>query len=140
MAHREGHDGAIERCQEQREHDGPNDEQGTATTFVTSRSTLDPQALDRFRAAQEAEAPGTAAAVIETAREALAGTLTDLFLISAVVMAVALVMAAFLPRVRARTRAEIMQEAASGSGEAAVASPNAPVQGEAGSGSFGPES
>jgi len=101
---------------------------------------LDPQALERFRAAQEAEAPGTAAVVIETAREALAGTLTDLFLISAVVMGVALVMAAFLPRVRARTRAEIVQEAASGSGEAAGASPEVPAEGEGESSAFEPES
>ena len=76
------------------------------------QTLLDPDALERFRASVEATAPGTADAVIDTARGVLGGTLTDLYVIAAVVMTVALVIAAFLPPVRARTRAELMREMA----------------------------
>ncbi len=84
---------------------------GMETLMRRPQTLLDPEALERFRASVEATDPGTADAVIETARGALAGTLTELFLIGAGVMALALVIAAFLPSVRARTSAELVRDA-----------------------------
>ena len=84
---------------------------GMETLMRRPQTLLDPEALERFRASVEATDPGAADAVIETARGALAGTLTELFLIGAGVMALALVIAAFLPSVRARTSAELVRDA-----------------------------
>ena len=85
---------------------------GYDTLKQRPQTLLDPDALERFRASVEATAPGTADAVIDTARGVLGGTLTDLYVIAAVVMTLALVIAMFLPPVRARTRAELMREMA----------------------------
>ena len=84
---------------------------GFETLKQRPQTLLDPEALERFRASVEATDPGAADAIIETARGALAGTLTELFLIGAGVMALALVIAAFLPSVRARTSAELVRDA-----------------------------
>ena len=69
------------------------DELREAPQILLSRETLAP-----FRESLEADAPGTAAMVIGTARDALAGTITDLFQIAALMMVAALVATLFLPR------------------------------------------
>ena len=97
-------------------------------SFAQLKSTpqilLDRDRLAAFEASIEAQAPGTAAEVIGTARAALAGTITDLFLIAAVVMAVGLVAALFLPKLRFQTQQELITEMrASGDGPAATRSP-----------------
>lgn len=87
---------------------------------------LSPEALDRFRAEVEAKAQGTAEGVIVLAREALGVTVTDLYLIAAVIMGVGLVLAAFLPVIHSRMEAvresavevggpEVVSESAGGS-------------------------
>ena len=81
------------------------------------QALLDPAEVAAFRASVEADAPGTADAAIETARVALAGAITDLFLIAGVILALAIPIALFLPAVRARTRDDIMQEIAAARAE-----------------------
>ena len=80
---------------------------------------LSPEALDQFRAEVEATAPGTAEGVIEVARSALGVTVTDLYLIAAVIMGVGLVVAMFLPVIHSRLEA-VRESAAGESGPAAV--------------------
>ena len=77
----------------------------------TPQILLDPNRLDQFRAGVEAEAPGTSAAVVSAAREALGTTVTELFLISAVVILLAVIVPFFLPKIRTSTREELMEEA-----------------------------
>ena len=72
---------------------------------------LNPDALQGFRAQLEEQAPGSADAVIQTAREALAVPVTDVFLYGAIVMAIVLAIAVVLPRVRFQTQEEMMATA-----------------------------
>lgn len=83
---------------------------------------LNPDRLAQFRASLEAETPGSADAVIETARNALSGTITDLFMIGAAVMLVALAVMPLMPRMRVRTRADMLAaaEANASTGEASA--------------------
>ena len=109
---------------------------------------LEPESLAAFRESVEVDAPGTAAGVIETARAALAFSITDLFFIAAAAMLIGLGVAFFLPRIRARRREELLAEtpdegaeespagpADSGQQEPpAAAAPAAPPSGGGGSG------
>ena len=81
------------------------DELREAPQILLSRETLAP-----FRESLEADAPGTAAMVIGTARDALAGTITDLFQIAALMMVAALVATLFLPPIRQQRREELLAE------------------------------
>ncbi|MCY3887678.1 MAG: MDR family MFS transporter [Chloroflexi bacterium] len=81
------------------------DELREAPQILLSRETLTP-----FRESLEADAPGTAAVVIGTARDALAGTITDLFQIAALMMVAALVATLFLPAIRQQRREELLAE------------------------------
>ncbi len=69
---------------------------------------LSPDRLVEFTAVIEQRAPGTSEAVINTAREALAVPVTDVFMYAAAVMLVALVVAILLPRVQFHTQEEMM--------------------------------
>ncbi|MXX31864.1 MAG: MFS transporter [Chloroflexi bacterium] len=72
---------------------------------------LNPEALQGFRQQLEQQSPGSADAVIQSAREALAVPVTDVFLYGAIVMAVVLAIAVILPRMRFQTQEEMMAEA-----------------------------
>ena len=72
---------------------------------------LNPEALEGFRQQLEQQSPGSADAVIQTAREALAVPVTDVFLYGAIVMAIVLAIAVVLPRVRFQTQEEMMANA-----------------------------
>ncbi len=71
---------------------------------------LEPESLAAFRESVEVDAPGTSTVVIETARAALAFSITDLFFIAAVAMLIGLGVAFFLPRIRERRREELLAE------------------------------
>ena len=75
---------------------------------------LNPDALERFREGLERQAPGTADSVIQSAREALAVPVTDVFLYGAIVMAIVFVIAIILPKMQFRTQEEMMAEARAG--------------------------
>ncbi|MDE2745961.1 MAG: DHA2 family efflux MFS transporter permease subunit [Chloroflexota bacterium] len=92
---------------------------------------LNPEALQGFRQQLEQQSAGSADAVIQTAREALAVPVTDVFLYGAIVMAIVLAIAAILPRVRFQTQEEMMAAAR------AAAAANRPP-GSAGSPPAGP--
>lgn len=81
------------------------DELREAPQILLSRETLEP-----FQQSLEADAPGTAVVVIGTARDALAGTITDLFQIAALMMAAALLVTLFLPPIRQQRREELLAE------------------------------
>ena len=81
------------------------DELREAPQILLSRETLEP-----FRESLEADAPGTAVVVISTARDALAGTITDLFQVAALMMAAALLVTLFLPPIRQQRREELLAE------------------------------
>ena len=70
---------------------------------------LSPERLAAFTDTVEAEAPGTSAAVVESARAALASSITDLFVIGAVVASFGLLIGLFLPRVRILSSEDLMQ-------------------------------
>ena len=70
---------------------------------------LSPERLAAFTETVEAQAPGTSAAVVASARAALASSITDLFVIGAVVAAIGLFIGLFLPRVRMLSREDLMQ-------------------------------
>ncbi|MYE06768.1 MAG: MFS transporter, partial [Chloroflexi bacterium] len=72
---------------------------------------LNPEALQGFRQQLEQQSPGSADAVIQTAREALAVPVTDVFLYGAIVMAMVLAIAVVLPRMRFQTQEEMMANA-----------------------------
>ncbi len=72
---------------------------------------LNPERLEQFRQSVEQQAPGTSEAVIQTAREALAVPVNDVFLYAAIVMLVVLALGVVLPRVKFRTQEEMMAEA-----------------------------
>ena len=72
---------------------------------------LNPEALEGFREQLERQSPGSADAVIQTAREALAVPVTDVFLYGAIVMAIVLAIAVVLPKVRFQTQEEMMANA-----------------------------
>ena len=72
---------------------------------------LNPDALQGFRQQLEQQSPGSADAVIQTAREALAVPVTDVFFYGAIVMAIVLAIAVVLPRVRFQTQEEMMAHA-----------------------------
>lgn len=74
-------------------------------------SLLEPEHLAALTQAIEAQAPGQAEAVIATARESLAGPVTDVFLYASIVMVTAIVVAVLLPKVRFRTQEEMLAEA-----------------------------
>ncbi|MCY3568617.1 MAG: hypothetical protein OXH38_08310, partial [Chloroflexi bacterium] len=71
---------------------------------------LNPEALQGFRQQLEQQSPGSADAVIQAAREALAVPVTDVFLYGAILMAAVLAIAVVLPRVRFQTQEEMMAE------------------------------
>lgn len=71
---------------------------------------LNPDLLERFRASVEEQAPGTADAVIQTAREALAVPVTDVFLYGSIVGLVVLACALILPRTTFRSQEDMMAE------------------------------
>lgn len=99
---------------------------------------LSMETLRPFRESVEAEAPGTSAAVIETARGALASTVTELFLIAAVAMAAAVVVAFFLPPIRQRGRDELLAGGETGEEiESAPEGPGEPRPAPAGGGGSG---
>ena len=70
---------------------------------------LSPERLAAFTDTVEAEAPGTSAAVVASARAALASSITDLFVIGAVVASFGLLIGLFLPRVRMLSSEDLMQ-------------------------------
>ena len=70
---------------------------------------LSPERLAAFTDTVEAEAPGTSAAVVASARAALASSITDLFVIGAVVASFGLLIGLFLPRVRMLSSEDFMQ-------------------------------
>ncbi len=72
---------------------------------------LNPDALQGFRQQLEQQSPGSSDAIIQTAREALAVPVTDVFLYGAIVMAIVLAIAVVLPRVRFQTQEEMMANA-----------------------------
>ena len=88
---------------------------------------LNPDALQGFRQQLEQQASGSADAVIQTAREALAVPVTDVFLYGAIVMAIVLAIAVVLPRVRFQTQEEMMANARAMSGAAGARPPGAPL-------------
>ena len=71
---------------------------------------LQPAGLARLADAIDTQTPGASEGVIATARVALAGPVTDVFLYASIVMIIAIVVAVLLPKVRFRTQAEMMQE------------------------------
>ena len=73
-------------------------------------SLLEPEHLAALTQAIEAQAPGQSGAVIATARESLAGPVTDVFLIASIVMLTAIVVGVLLPKVRFRTQEEMLAE------------------------------
>ena len=73
-------------------------------------SLLEPEHLAALTQAIEAQAPGQSEAVIATARESLAGPVTDVFLIASIVMLTAIVVGVLLPKVRFRTQDEMLAE------------------------------
>ena len=77
---------------------------------------LSPERLEQFRQGLEQQTPGSSDAVINTAREALAVPVTDVFFYGAVVMAAVLVLAIILPSVRFRSQEEMMAAARSAAG------------------------
>ena len=72
---------------------------------------LNPDALQGFQQELERQSPGSSDAIIQTAREALAVPVTDVFLYGAIVMAIVLAIAVVLPKVRFQTQEEMMAEA-----------------------------
>ena len=72
---------------------------------------LSPDRLEQFREGLERQSPGSSDAVIQTAREALAVPVTDVFLYGAIVMAIVLVIAIALPKVKFRSQAEMVASA-----------------------------
>lgn len=74
-------------------------------------SLLEPTRLDQLAAGIERQAPGSSETVIATAREALAGPVTDVFLYASIVMITAVVIGFLLPKVRFRTQEEMMSDA-----------------------------
>lgn len=73
-------------------------------------SLLEPEHLAALTQAIEAQAPGQSGAVIATARESLAGPVTDVFLIASIVMLTAIIVGVLLPKVRFRTQEEMLAE------------------------------
>ena len=71
---------------------------------------LQPAGLARLADVIDTQTPGASEGVIATARVALAGPVTDVFLYASIVMIIAIVVAVLLPKVRFRTQAEMMQE------------------------------
>ena len=86
---------------------------------------LSPDSLEQFRQSVELEAPGTADAVIQTAREALAVPVNDVFLYASIVMLVVLVLGTILPRVEFRSQAQMM---ATARGRPGASGPPAPAE------------
>jgi len=72
---------------------------------------LNPEALQGFREQIELQSPGSVDTIIQTAREALAVPVTDVFFYGAIVMAIVLAIAVILPRMRFQTQEEMMAEA-----------------------------
>ena len=72
---------------------------------------LDPVSLDGFRQGLEQQAPGSSDAVIQTAREALAIPVTDMFLYGAIIMLIVLVVGVILPKVKFQSQEEMMAAA-----------------------------
>ncbi len=77
---------------------------------------LNPDALEEFREGLEQQAPGSAEAVIQTAREALAVPISDAFLYASIVMLVVLAIAVILPKVRFQSQEEMMASARAAAG------------------------
>ncbi len=71
---------------------------------------LQPAGLARLADAIDTQSPGASEGVIATARVALAGPVTDVFLYASIVMIIAIVVGVMLPKVRFRTQADMMQE------------------------------
>lgn len=90
-------------------HIGSSPDPSLAQLQERPQLLLDPDATAVFRDGIEARAPGTADAVIEAAQVALGSAITDLFFVSTFVMLVAILIAAFLPRIKMRTREEMVQ-------------------------------
>ena len=80
------------------------------TLKETPHILLDPDQLAVFTAQLEQQAPGTSDAVITTAREALAGPVTDVFFYGGAAMLTAVVVAILLPKVSFRSQEEMMAE------------------------------
>ena len=104
--------------------------EGFTALKETPQILLDPERLAQFSAGVEADAPGTSAAVVRAARDALGSTVTDLFFISALVILLAVLVPFFLPKIRTSTRAELLEEAggrssADGSAAEAASAPAA---------------
>ncbi len=95
---------------------------------------LNPEALQAFRQQLEQQSAGSADAVIQSAREALAVPVTDVFLYGAIVMAIVLVIAMLLPRVRFQTQEEMMAaaRASAAANRPAGATPGMPAAAPAG--------
>lgn len=72
---------------------------------------LNPDRLEQFRQAVEQQAPGTSDAVVQTAREALAVPVNDVFLYASIVMLIVLVIGILLPRMQFRSQEEMMAHA-----------------------------
>ena len=85
--------------------------EGFTALKETPQILLDPERLAQFSAGVEADAPGTSAAVVRAARDALGSTVTDLFFISTLVILLAVLVPFFLPKIRTSTRAELLEEA-----------------------------
>ena len=71
---------------------------------------LDPDRLQGLRNAIEGNNPGMSDSIIRVAREALAPAVVDLFIATAVIMAVGFFILLFLPRINMRTEADLLSE------------------------------
>lgn len=98
----------------------------------TPEILLNPDALQGFRQQLEQQSPGSSDAIIQTAREALAVPVTDVFLYGAIVMAIVLAIAVVLPRVKFQTQEEMMANAR------AMAAANRPPGAPGSAGTGGP--
>ncbi len=100
-----------------------------ASIAARPQTLLDPDAVTALATRIDARTPGASADVIHTARLVLGETVTDLFVIAAVIAAVALVVAFLLPAIKHRTREELMRGMGAArppsSGDAAPSAPPA---------------
>ncbi len=75
---------------------------------------LNPEAVARLTVAIETASPGASGGVIDSARVALANSITDIFLIGVGIVALGLAIGLFMPRVHMRGREDLLAEARAG--------------------------
>jgi EmrB/QacA subfamily drug resistance transporter len=97
----------------------------------TPQILLDSERLESFRASVEADDPGTSVAVVRAAQEALGSSVTDLFLVAAILSAVAVGFILLTPKVRMRTRDDLLGTKSDADSDAPPpASPDADIAAE----------